>query len=225
MNALDQLPTLVGLGIALGGLVLPVGRLLRHPDSFAARVTEQVFVWALFAVVLAIIILWEKQSLSSIGFRWHWASLAWGLLLTAMLIFITGPFGDWALKQTGLAGFEHGLAKLAQLPVWFVTVAALTAGVVEETLYRGYAIERLALFTSDVWSAGAVAWIAFCLVHAPFWGWGPVLRMAIAGLPILLFYLWKRDLLACMIAHALTNLIGLVILPPRRARAATAGRS
>lgn len=225
MNPLDQLPTLVGLCIALGGLVLPVGRLLRNPDGLAARVTEQVFVWALFALVLAIIVLWEKQPLSSIGFRWHWASLAWGLSLTAMLIFITGPVGDWALKQTGLAGFERGLSKLEQLPAWFLIVAAITAGVVEEALYRGYAIERLAPFTGDLWSAGALAWIAFCLVHAPFWGWGPVLRMAVAGLPILLFYLWKRDLLACMIAHALTDLIGLVILPLRRARSATAGRS
>src|SRR5262249_35299383 len=92
-----------------------------------------------------------------------------------------GPFGDWALKQTGLAGFEHGLAKLAQLPVWFVTVAALTAGVVEETLYRGYAIERLALFTGDVWSAGAGAWITVFLGHAPFWGWGPCLADGDSG--------------------------------------------
>jgi membrane protease YdiL (CAAX protease family) len=225
LNPIDQLPTLVGLFVALGGLVLPVGRLLRNPEGFAARVTEQVFAWALFGLVLAIVILWERQSLSSIGFRLHWPSLAWGLVLTAVLIFITGPVGDWALKQTALAGFERGFAKLEELPGWFLIVAAVTAGVVEETLYRGYAIERLALFTGNLWSAGALAWIAFCLVHAPFWGWGPVLRMAIAGLPILLFYLWMRDLLACMIAHALSNIIGLVILPPRRPSQAAPGPS
>jgi membrane protease YdiL (CAAX protease family) len=213
MNQASLFPTIVGLCIALVGTALPVGRLLSSPDGFVARVLEQGFLWTLFGLVLAIVILWEKQSLSSIGFRWQWQSVAWGLLLMAVVILVTGPLGDWALIQSGLPGFESGFTKLANLPVWFLAVAAVTAGIVEETLYRGYAIERLALLTGNYWWAGLLAWAAFGLVHTPFWGWGPVLSMSIAGIPILVYYILKHDLLACIIAHAVTDIVGLIILP------------
>lgn len=214
MSQADYFPTIVGLCIALGGTALPVNKLFGNPEGFAARVLGQGFLWMLFCVVIVIVIQWEKQSLSSIGFHWQWRSVAWGFLLTAVMIFLTAPLGDWAVRQSGLPGFESGFAKLAKLPVWFLVAAAVTAGIVEETLYRGYAIERLALFTGSYWLAGLLAWTVFGLVHAPFWGWGPVLRIMIAGMPILVFYIWRQDLLACIIAHAVTDIVGLIILPP-----------
>lgn len=214
MNPGNLFPSIVGLCIALGGAVLPVSRFLGHTEGFAARVLEQCFLWALFSLVIAIVILWERQPLSSIGFRWQWQSVAWGLSLAAVMILVTAPLGAWALKQSGLPGFEAGFAKLANLPIWFLTVAAVTAGVVEETLYRGYAIERLGLFTGNYWWAGLLAWAAFVLVHTPFWGWGPVLSMSIAGIPILVFYILERDLLACIVAHTVTDIVGLIIFPP-----------
>ncbi len=152
------LPTIVGLCIALGGSVLPVGKLLNDPHGFAARWIEQGFLWMLFGLVIAIMLRWEKQPLSSIGLRWRRSSVAWGLLLTVIVIYVTAPLGSWALARTGLPGFEAGSSKLAELPIWFLAVAAVTAGVVEETLYRGYAIERLALFTGNILWAGLLAW-------------------------------------------------------------------
>jgi len=214
MSQANYLPTIVGLCIALGGTVLPVNKLFGNPEGFDAKVFEQGFLWILFSVVIVTVILWEKQSLSSIGLHWQWRSVAWGFLLTVIMILVTAPLGDWALRQSALPGLESGFAKLAKMPVWFLVVAAVTAGIVEETLYRGYAIERLALFTGNYWLAGLLAWIAFGLVHAPFWGWGPVLQMMIAGMPILVFYIWRQDLLACIIAHAVTDIVGLIILSP-----------
>lgn len=103
---------------------------------------------------------------------------------------------------------------MADLPVGFPAVATVTAGIVEEMFYRGYAIERLALFTDNFWWAGLLAFTIFGVVHVPFWGWGPVLSMSIADIPVLVFYIWQHDLLACIIAHAVTDIIGLIILPP-----------
>lgn len=213
MNHVSYVPTIVGLCIALGGTLLPVSQFLGNHDGWAARVLEQGYLWILFGLVIAIVVWWERQPLSSIGFRPEWTCAGWGLLLVAVMVFATGPLGEWALKQSGLPGFEAGFAKLENLPVWFLVVAAVTAGIVEETLYRGYAIERLVLFTGNYWGAGLLAWAAFVLVHAPFWGWGPLVSMSIAGIPVLVYYVVKRDLLACVIAHAATDIVGFVIMP------------
>lgn len=80
MSQASLYPTIVGLCIALGGTVLPVSKLLRNPDGFTARMLEQGFLWTLFGLVIAIVILWEKAPISSVGFRWQWQSVAWGLL-------------------------------------------------------------------------------------------------------------------------------------------------
>lgn len=205
-------PTIVGLVLALVGPVLlasPLGAILGAPESLTTKLLEQLSLWVLFAMVIGIVMLWEKRPLSSIGLRFQWQSIAWGLLLAAVLIF-SDPLFVWLLEKTGIAGFEEGFAKLRGLPVWFLVLAAATAGVVEETLYRGYAIERLALFVGSYWWAGLIALTAFALVHLPFWGWGPVLTIFMAGALITAFYIWKRDLPACIVAHAVTDAVGLI---------------
>jgi membrane protease YdiL (CAAX protease family) len=57
----------------------------------------------------------------------------------------------------GVGGFERGLAKMTPMPVGFLLFVAVTAGVVEETLYRGYAIARLAAITGSTWWAGVIS--------------------------------------------------------------------
>jgi uncharacterized protein len=204
--------TIIGLCVALMGpalLVSPLGSILGESGNLTTNLLEQVSLWVLFALVIGIVRLWEKLPLSSVGFRFQWQSFAWGLLLAAVLIF-SNPLFVWLLAKTGIAGFEDGLAKLRGLPVWFLVLAAVTAGVAEETLYRGYAIERLALFVGSYWWAGLIALTVFALVHLPFWGWGPVLVIFMSGTLITAFYIWKRDLLACIVAHAATDAVGLI---------------
>lgn len=91
---------------------------------------------------------------------------------------------------------------------------AVTAGAIEEPLYRGYAIERLALLTRGRWSAGLIAVLAFALAHFPAWGIGPVIVALVAGSVATAFFILKGDLLALVLSHALGNSIVLVILLP-----------
>ena len=86
----------------------------------------------------------------------------------------------------------------------------MSAGVVEEPLYRGYAIERLSAWTGSRWRGGALALLVFGAAHLPGWGLGPALVFTIAGAAGTVFYLWKGDLVALMIAHAVGDTIGLV---------------
>ncbi len=49
--------------------------------------------------------------------------------------------------------------------------------------------------------------------HVPMWGWGPALTTVVSGAVATVFYIWRRDLVAIMIAHVVTDLAGIVIIP------------
>ena len=88
------------------------------------------------------------------------------------------PGAGRLLAQLRFGGFEDGLAKLAGAPSWFLVFAAITAGIAEETLCRGYAFTRLVELTGS-FMTGAVATLAlFAVAHLRLWGWGQVLGLA-----------------------------------------------
>lgn len=217
MKSNNILPALVGLTVAWGGTVLllsPVDRLLGAPDRLTTKVMEQLVLWVLFAVIIAVVRFWEKQPLASIGLRpFRWSSLAWGLILAATTIYVAMPSLTWALKAAGIPGFEAGMANLLVLPVWFRIVAVVTAGIVEDTLFLGYAFTRLTRITGSQWLAGIVAGAVFSLLHLPNWGVGPVLTYFVAVGLAMSFFAWRRDLLANIVAHTIVDGMGLVVIP------------
>jgi membrane protease YdiL (CAAX protease family) len=118
-------------------------------------------------------------------------------------------FGDEGLKE--------GIDRLAILPVWFRVIIGITAGVVEETLYRGYAIERLATFTGRVWLGGIISVIAFGLAHIPAWGVGFAIGADLPfGILMTVLYLWGRNLTVNIAAHSALLVIALVSVPTNR---------
>ena len=211
------LPALVGLTVAWGGtavLLSPADRLLGRPDQLSTKVLEQLVLWILLAVTVAIVMLWEKQPLESMGLRpFRWSSPAWGLGLAAVTIYAVMPPLTWALRAEGIPGFETGMAKILVLPVWFRIVAVVTAGIVEDTLFLGYAFTRLTRITGSQWLAGIVAGAVFSLLHLPNWGVGPVLTYVVAVGVAMSFFAWRRDLLANIVAHTIVDGMGLVVIP------------
>jgi len=209
-------PTAFGLVIALLGPVVafvPMDKMFGDSQSFSKHVAEQLVLWTLFGSILAIVLCWEKRPLSSIGLRLRWRSVVWGMGLAVVFVFLVSPIQLWILTKTGLPGFESGLARLENLPTWFLLIATISAGIVEETLYRGYAIERLGPLIGYL-GAGLVSLTVHTLVHLPVWGWGPTLSFFVPGAVITAFYLWRRDLLACIVAHAVTDTVGVVFWRP-----------
>src|SRR5205807_8231274 len=126
-----------------------------------ARLTTQVFyqltLWVLLGLLAAIVIWWERRSLSSIGLAsWRWQSLSWGLGCAACIVAISAITIPY-LTMIGVVDLSRGLAVVASWPLWFRIVAVGTAGVVEESLFRGYAIERLASLTGSYGWAGVIS--------------------------------------------------------------------
>lgn len=209
--------TIIGLVIALCGpmLLAFAGERFISPQSpFVLHVLAMGVYLAIVAGVLFIIFHYERQSLLSIGVRpFRWQTVAWGLMLSAFFMYVLAPAAYWALARFNLGSFDTGLAKSAALPVWYLAVSVIFGGVAEELLYRGYAIERIAALTGNYWLAGAISVVIFGLAHVPFWGWGPALTTVVSGTVATAFYIWQRDLVTLIIAHVITDFMGIVILP------------
>jgi membrane protease YdiL (CAAX protease family) len=111
-----------------------------------------------------------------------------------------------------LTGYGHApeSAAFEKLPLWFMTLIVLRAGVVEEFLYRGYAITRLeALGLGCCWSV-AIPLVIFSVAH---WtgGWANIVITLALGSILSGFYVWRRDLVANMIGHGLVDFVANVL--------------
>ena len=198
----------VGLILAFGLPELGLNRLLFTGTAIGPRIGREI-VWIGFA---AIILLWvtqaERLPLSSIGLRRPtWGTLGWALIATVLLM--ATAMLSFAVIAPAL-GFRQNMAATAgvvQVPIALMLVTALVAGVAEEILYRGYAIERLASLTGNRIVAGVIAGAAFLLVHAS-WGGAQLIVVAFGTIVLVGFYLWRRDLPCVMIAHVLADAIG-----------------
>ena len=217
MSTWKGVAPVVGLLIAWGGtalLVSPAAGFFGDPASIVTRCLGQAALWLLLAAIVGLVVFWEKQPLASLWLRpLQWQSVAWGGLLVLASILLLFPATEWLRKAMGLAGYAAGMEKALALPAWFRVVAVVTAGIVEETLFRGYAVTRLARLTGSLWLAAALSATIFAALHLPVWGPGPSLAFLIGGLATTAFFIWRRDLLAMIIAHVAIDAWGLVITP------------
>lgn len=208
--------TVIGLCLAILG---PVGVAIfskmflpDRPDLVESMLTESLLV-SICAAVPAIVIFWERRTLSSIGIKPSiLKSIAWGGAFALFLILVYSPFLGWLMALARIPWFTEGIAKLAVYPAWYLTLMIVIGGTAEELLHRGYLIERLAELTGSYFMAGVASVVVNALSHVPMWGWRTSLTFVLSGAVITLFYLWRRDLLANIIAHVVTDFVGLVVL-------------
>ena len=209
--------TAVGLLVALAGpptLVTVSRRIFGDTPSIGVQTFLQLIFCGLAVVVVFVVLRGERMPLGSIGVRRPDSST----VLTALMITAAGfLLGLMTAPLVNAVGAEAaaGVAKLAMWPAWFRLFVGATSGVVEETLYRGYAVERLATLSGRVWLGALIAIVAFGLAHIPFWGVGFSLVADLpAGVLLVLFYLWRRDLFANILAHSGGLIVSLFTTVP-----------
>jgi len=208
--------SLVGLAIALGSspLLRLLMNLLLPPLEASARIKLQLTIkWFIILVLLVIVLKWERQPLSSIGIRrltrrdTFWAFI--GFLLGGLIIMFTMPL----VSALGLGSTEGGVRKLGEFSFLLRVGMVLTAGITEEILYRGYAIERLYALTGQPKLSAGIAYLVFVALHIPFWGLGGTIQIGLGSIILYALYLCRRNLLACMLMHLLNDAVAFLLVP------------
>jgi membrane protease YdiL (CAAX protease family) len=208
-----------GLLIALVGapvFVVISDRLFGESPTMPVQVVLQVLYCGMAAFLLWFVLRVERLPLTSIGLRRPtWLTVGSGLGLLAVSSFVLAPLMAPLQKVLGTEGLQAGLDQLAAMPGWFRVVVGITGGMMEDLFYRGYAIERLATLTGRAWIGGLISAVAFGLAHIPAWGLGFALAADMPfGLLMTAFYLWRRDLLANMLAHSTGLVIAMFTIVP-----------
>jgi membrane protease YdiL (CAAX protease family) len=201
----------VGLLLAFALPELGLPRLLFADTPIGSRIGREIVWVALAAFMLFWITRVERLPLSSIGLvKPSWGTVGWGLAATVALIATVMLTFAVIAPALGLQQNMAATRAIVKVPLWLLITTPIVAGVTEEIVYRGYAIERLALLTGRRWLAGLVAGAAFLAVHVS-WGGAQLILVAFATVVFVGLYLWRRDLPCVILAHVLADLIGFVL--------------
>lgn len=205
--------TIAGLAIALLGLpaIVLLFRALAVAPPAVGIVLREMAILSLVALLLWIILKRERLPLASIGLGGHGIgrSIGWGiagLMLLGLGLVV-------CLTAFGMLGMSYGSGGGgAATPLWAMLLTVIRAGAAEEIFYRGYAIERMEALAGSRWVAAIVPLICFAGFHYRQGLAGIVLALVLGAI-LTALYLWKRNLLANIIAHFLVDFIPNIVLP------------
>jgi membrane protease YdiL (CAAX protease family)/tetratricopeptide (TPR) repeat protein len=146
----------------------------------------------------------------TLGFSWPDLGLnlrRWGLQLVIGLSGIAfGVLEYWILRPDPLVDTFEWTALL-----WPALILLISTGLLEEMIFRGL-LQRASLDVLGVWGIGYIA-ILFAVLHTGYKSLLDVLFVAAVGL----FFGWvvhrTRSLLGVTLAHGLTNIVLLLVLP------------
>ena len=181
------------------------------PGSGAAGIVAYAKWLGLAAAVLTWVILIERRPLSSIGIRKPgWDTFGWALAMTVALVASLMLSYALILPALGLEMNRVATKSITDLSLASQLALFVRAAVTEEILFRGYPIERLLELTRSKRIAALVPGMFFIGGHY-WWGGGQMIVVAFGTVIFTLFYLWRRDLICCMIAHIAADLIGFTM--------------
>jgi membrane protease YdiL (CAAX protease family) len=159
----------------------------------------------------------DGQSLRDIGWstraesRYWWIEVGMGLVaggaIFAIQRYLSEPVVAWV--HSFVADFRASSGTSVPVNAAGLLAATVFAGIVEESVYRGYAIRRLDARLGVV-MAVFVSTLFFMLMHLSL-GWTGMTVVFINGLLLALLFVWRRALLGVAIAHACVNVLVLTL--------------
>lgn len=169
--------------------------------------------WGLFAYVAAGLRRSGVSLKDLISARWTWTSLELDILIGfALLGAWIGVEMAWRLlpwsggHATGtLMRQALDVRNAADIPVWIVL--SLSAGFVEELVFRGYLQKQFGALVRNIPAGLILQAILFGVSHG-YQGVEPVIRITLFGLIFGVVAMVRKSLRPGMIAHALVDVLG-----------------
>lgn len=208
-----RITSLMGFLFLLAATFAPVSGWSQHlfGPELGPYWSREILWWVLTFGLYAYVLLVERRGPSSIGFRRPRVldvvlAVITGVLMVAGIIAIYGVVFPLLHLQMNM----KEMAVLMHTPVWYRVLLVTRAAVAEETLFRGYPIERFKEWTGSRFIAGAATWAAFTYAHLTSWGAAQLIVAGYGGLLLTILYLWRRNLWANMLAHWIADGAGFL---------------
>jgi len=204
VSAITGLPAPTTGNVALSLLGLPVFvALLEVTNTDLSTIATIGVHWAFALVVVGIAVRGEKLAIGDFGFRRPTLVDIGYIPVTAVGILLVYTLTPPLVTALGLPVSESGGLVSESAGIGVAIAYAVTVGIVEELLYRGYPIERLLAHTDSPLVAGGGTWIVFTAAHAMSWPLGSLLQTAVVAAVLTLVYLRRRTLVPVVGAHVL----------------------
>lgn len=207
------------LALTLAGILFQrqassaTGIVLQHPNMAPAYLSLVLAQWALLYYVWKVGLRRTGTKLSElIGGRW--AGITDVLRDVALAV---GLWLVWLLIQVAwdrFFGSGHAASISALLPqrpiemtLWIAL--AISAGVCEEVVFRGYFQRQFHSWTRSIWIALLLQAVLFGISHG-YQGVAAALKITLYGCLFGLFAWWRKSLRPGIIAHALTDILAVI---------------
>jgi membrane protease YdiL (CAAX protease family) len=189
-------------------------RAVVNPDRIGVYERTIFFEWLVFALVI-VGVWWSGSSLYTVlGERWRslhqvLLDVGIGVLFLIASITVDSIIGGYLRGNTGdhAAQFilPHGSVEMA----WWIGLS-LTAGICEETLYRGYFQRQFIALTKSVPAGIVLSAAAFGAAHG-YQGLRQAVQIGLLGAMAGLLAHWRKSVRPGMMAHTLQDVLGGII--------------
>lgn len=208
MTSLPALAVAAILGLFVGNAALVTRVHSRGAMAVGWRLASW---WIVIAATLFIITGHAGLKLRAIGLAAPGlASLGWGMALFVVAFLLSGILARLLMPALGLAQDGGQAARIAALPIPIQLALFITAAAVEELVCRGVIIASLAPVSPTLAVAASV--LVFALPHLFAWKPAQLAFVTPLGLVFALFFLWRFDLAACILAHFLVDAAGFLLM-------------
>lgn len=167
--------------------------------------------WLIALILLVIAFAIQRRPLAEFGmvsFGWRDVLFAIGGAIVGLIL------SGIVARVVALPPSVTNPGNITTVPFGVRLALVLTAGFTEEFMFRGFGIEELALFVKNRWLTGFISLLLFTVGHIGLYGFSPALLVPfVLGLVLTILYLWRHNLWACVVMHALVDGLFLIIIP------------
>ena len=194
--------TAIFVAIAVAGFVSTHGRAIRAnaQSRLSLYVSVIVLQWLLLRYVIAGMRRYGKSLFAFVRWNVLDALLGIGLffLLGWMLPILRRALGDRVNHTDALLPRGH-----LEVVLW--VLVALTAGVCEELVFRGYLLEQYSRLAGSRTAAAILQAVLFGISHG-YQGWESMVTISVFGAIAAAAVVARRNVMPMIVAHALTDL-------------------